>query len=412
MSQPVTKRSAAATTRYALFVCLATLLVMELIAASVLATTGEGAAAFIEHPPLINPTAIGGAKSANARLSDAVYGEYFVFDPTLGARFRPGSLAYGMTYDAKQDVMRYAKEMALQVDKQGFVANHDSTPDSRDFAVLANATDVLKVVVSGGSTVAGWGATKNSAVWPAVLERKLNEYLRNLKGPWHSAVVINSGVFGYNITQEIHRFQEETRYLNPTIVVCFDGINEQQGYKGNPVNFSFGQAQAQLLRESAAPTKPVFMPFTRRLLQKFAAPERLPNSYGYREKGIVTLTDAELFLDKSRQFKRIADLAGAKFFHLLQPIMGVGARKYTDTEKRMRAVYFASPEKDEEYMRKMRGFYAGVHEHMTEPWQTDFSASLDEAPDTVYADPRHYNDRGQELLAEKVFALLIEKGLS
>jgi lysophospholipase L1-like esterase len=395
--------------RYATFLCAATLLLMEGGSAVYLAAQHEGARAFTSHPPLFNPWALGNGKSRNMQLLDAVQGEYFDYDPTLGVRFRPGSRAYGMGYDAKADVMRYMPEMALQIDAQGLVPNADAPEPAERFAERLRAKDTLVVLVSGGSTAAGWGASGNSATWPAVLERLLNESLATAPSRWKQAIVVNSGVFGYNITQEIHRFQDETRYLEADIVICFNGINEQHGFEGPVAQFSFGQAQQRLLQESRQVARPAWMPFTRRAINVLATPARTtkPPSSGLTMKG----NDEELFLDKARQFQAAVGLTGASFVHILQPIMGIGERKHTSLEDAMLRCYFTEEDQKATYMEKMSGFYEGVRSGLTASWQADFSTALDAAPETVYADPRHYNDHGQQLLAEKIHDLLREKGL-
>lgn len=393
--------------RYAVPMALAVLLLMELFSAgAVFVLRGRDALA---HAPLVDVGALSDKRTRTTRLADAVYGEYFVFDPVLGVRYRPGSRAYGMGFDEAANAMRYRKELGLRVDAQGYIANTD-TPETtpRDLGALADAPDVLRILVSGGSTVAGWGASRNSTTWPARLEQALNARLAGGQGPWKRAVVINSGVFGYNIAQELHRFEDETCFLAPHIVICFDGINEQQGYIGDPVRFGFGQAQLRLMQGAGATDRPVVMPFTQQAMSLFA-PQREATTYGYRAAGNVKRNDATLFLEKTRQFERVATLAGAHFLFLLQPILGVGERKLTPLEERMRAAYFTTAEQEEEYLRKMRGFYERVGKELNESWQVNLSGLFDTVADTVYADPRHYNDNGQQRIADTVLTLLKDR---
>ena len=62
----------------------------------------------------------------------------------------------------------------------------------------------------------------------------------------------------------------------------------------------------------------------------------------------------------------------------------------------------------EDYIVEGRGFYTKVRARLSKEWQYDLSCMFDGERDTVYSDPRHYNDHGQQLIAERVFEIVLD----
>ncbi len=346
---------------------------------------------------------------------DHLRAEYYVYNSQgLGVHFRPRSKLVAL--EAGSDgTPRIAQKMHLWTDGHGFVANEDKPDSDRDYAALSQDPRVCRVLASGGSTTAGWGAESNSATWPAVLEQLLNADPRLSRLEFEKFVVINSGVFGYAISQEIKRFLDETCYLRPHVVISFNGINERRTYRGNPVDYGtirghrdIESAMNHAARTSLSPILPYTVAWLREKWRD-GNQRTSPALYGYRRPDYPTHAAGDLYVEKAQQFKALCEAADCRFIHVLQPVMGVGNKRLTNREEQLKRFfdggYYSLDWKD--YVESIREFYADVQGRMEEPWHHDLTGAFDEVPETVYSDPRHYNGHGQRLLAERLRELVV-----
>ena len=119
----------------------------------------------------------------------------------------------------------------LEVNSYGFIHNGDVKRPP-----FAN-NKAIKVVLLGGSSVAGIGAADNRETIASYLERQLNDNDLNIEYE-----VINSGHSGYYTPIELTYFVMELVHYKPDVVVALDGwndfwysfslIRESAGYEG------------------------------------------------------------------------------------------------------------------------------------------------------------------------------------
>lgn len=105
---------------------------------------------------------------------------------------------------------------SLQTDQYGFIKNDAQL---RNYA--ADHDGVVRILVLGGSTVVGRGSSGSASTIPSLLEKRLS-----LKYPAKKFEVINAGVDGYVSFQEFIYLKEIINWLNPQVVVFFDGYND------------------------------------------------------------------------------------------------------------------------------------------------------------------------------------------
>ncbi len=101
------------------------------------------------------------------------------------------------------------------VNRSGFL--HDGKPE-RD--LRTKDEDVFRIFVLGGSTVAGYDIPESKTI-SAQLEATLNG-----RGLPLQFEVVNAGVQGYYSPQELALFTFEIAYLDPDMVIAFDGYND------------------------------------------------------------------------------------------------------------------------------------------------------------------------------------------
>ncbi len=229
-------------------------------------------------------------------------------------------------------------------------------------------------------------------------------------------VVINSGVFGYGISQELKRFQEETIYLKPNVIIAFNGMNEFWNYRGNPVHYATSSRQNFILRqiEKGQPEQPsLFTPYAFAWLRGEDAGPKVPvrRSFEYENPNYISHPGYYLYLSKIAQFRTLCESNQIHFAYALQPVMGIGEKPLTEEEEAIKQFMGSEFYRKswEQYVEEAQSFYRRVRRGLTESWQHDLSGIFDEVQETTYSDPRHYNDLGNKLVAERIFELIMNQ---
>ena len=166
--------------------------------------------------------------------------DYYDLHPIFGVKFKPNSEVIGLSADERGFPV-YARKNILRSDDYGYIPNKDISSYP-----LQKKPGTVRILVSGGSTVAGWGASNNTMTWPAQLEKMLNSFSES-KGLNKKYEIMNTGVFGYAISQELLLYINETQFLNPDFVIVFNGANEKWNYKGNPVDYGMKDHHYRIL---------------------------------------------------------------------------------------------------------------------------------------------------------------------
>jgi hypothetical protein len=340
---------------------------------------------------------------------------YYVFDSVLGVRFRPNAVLIAL--EAKHDGSpRIAKSIKLHTDSFGFIHNKEDVNANTDYKKLSKDNEIYKIIVSGGSSTS-WGATDNSKTWPAYLEYLLNNIDNPFKQRYKQIIVINTGVFGYSISNEIRRFQSETIYLNPDLLIVFNGINEKHSYNSNPVDYSLSGHHIRiqkLLNLGNGNSISVIFPYIFKALIDLPRLKNTPNYnelYGYRTKNYITVEAENLYISKIKQFEALAKSHQIDFIYFLQPIMGIGNKKLTAKEQSLKK-FFGSVFYREDwasYQNRLNLFYIKTSQLLEIERNKsfiNFKNVFDNDNDTLYNDPRHYNNEGHKIIAKKIFEVL------
>lgn len=328
-----------------------------------------------------------------------------MYDPHLLFRNQPGTTLKG-----------------LHIDEAGFIDNGTPLPD------LAAPKTKTRVLLLGGSTVAGWGCSGNAATIPAFLARQL--------GPQYE--VINAGVPGYVAWQELLYYLSDLQYLRPDIVIVYDGWNDYThrcvigGYLNDwqqrhaRANFhQYGLYLQQVL--------PQMSPGQRSLIN-FAALrescytalllEKVLRRCGLTGQG-ATLADANAVSRRPRVMPSPAAAAqayvatvqsalrampqpGMRLIYALQPVI-IHKAALTADEQRFAATQPLLPE----YYAAARSGYRELMAANRQP-AVQIVDLTDSAwvgvTETVYVDEAHLNDRGNEIIAGRLAQLISNTG--
>jgi lysophospholipase L1-like esterase len=119
-------------------------------------------------------------------------------DPVLTFRLRPNSRA------------RLAQS-ELAINSHGF----------RGREIRTEKGAAYRIVALGESTTFGITFNADDRPWPELLEQMIRERLR----PSRPVEVINAGIPGYRLDQNLHRLRTEIMALKPDMVISYHGIN-------------------------------------------------------------------------------------------------------------------------------------------------------------------------------------------
>lgn len=334
---------------------------------------------------------------------------FAISDPLLGWRNRPGALFYSRDAETGKPFRH------LKINEYGFVGNTNG--DASEGPIDAST---FNIIVTGGSSVAGLAATSNETTFPSVLERLLNGKVpagRHLRA---RVRVINAGVGGYNSSQELIYLLFDLRYLKPGLVIMFNGINENW-YRGS---FSGStdwhhnhhdvlKFERWLERISILPATRVILAKGVRILGDAAAP--MP---GYKNIRISYRSAPERYRANIEAVAAVANSDGVPFLYVFQPTSGGGGHRFTDEEVRLRQYFVPAKEgvKYESFVKRFYGEFRGTIAVMRDKYQgnpnvviADGSQIFDDVKESVYYDPRHYNDRGHSIVAEYLYRVIVAR---
>lgn len=179
-----------------LFVCLET---CAFATAGVMSATGfSGGEAFRTYKHTFHPLITGRSLRGSAKIGmESDMSQWSSYDPWLG--YRP---------DTNNNNGLYV------TDRYGFISSNRE----RDLSIKRPGT--YRIFVLGGSTMAGHGASSAERTIPARLEEILNKAGR---GRYE---VVNAAVPGYYSSQELASTVNELLYLSPDMILVMDGYND------------------------------------------------------------------------------------------------------------------------------------------------------------------------------------------
>lgn len=372
------------------------------------------------HKPLfIDLNTLRQSRSFRKKALSQLFKHYMSYDSALGYRIKANTTPFRFADRLKGKKYNEVKQLMLKnlfeisTDKYGFIKN--KSDQERNYAEIAKNPRIYKILISGNSITAGSGTSCSEANWPSLLEEILNTDKNFLRGQYDQIVVINSGSLGNNITQEITRFQNETIYLKPHLVISFSGIVANYNYSGNPLDEAYSLEQKSTndrLNLGWLYRQNLFLQNLKSYICLKAHSDKFLNKiYPYRNSDYIKISASELFVSKVKQFKGICDSHGIDFIFIFQPAMGVGKKDLTEYEefsKKFFKRYFFGAEW-EDYLRIFNQYSNYIRNNLTEKYQHDFMDIFEDVKEAVYSDPRHLNDDGHRIIANKISNIISKR---
>jgi len=291
-------------------------------------------------------------------------------DPLLG-------YGWNLTTDYPKGDMRWP----------GFVVNGDPQ------------TKGLRIVTLGGSTTDAFDPYN----WPVQLYESL--------GTPYNASIINGGTAGYSSSQELLKLIRGGIPLAPDIVIAMNGVNDLgfiQSVDKTPMTHNYQQRFAQnigLIANDKIKWS-VFIPNTVYFVTKIMNSDKkngiFPAARGYTKGGVYAADPVDNWYKNIKTSKAVAEEFSIDYIVFLQPILGGNTERIlTGNDKILMA--FMERERSSQ-LQHLRYFYDRASLLCaTLSYCVDihkiFPAGVD-----LYRDPRHPNQEGYKLIAQRVLS--------
>lgn len=345
---------------------------------------------------------------------------YMVHDANLGYRMKANCKPFRMLHKIPGKKKRF-KEVKIknffemQTDEHGFIKN--TKDQNHDYAALAQDNSIYKILVIGNSVTAGYGTKSGDYTWPAILEEQLNKKINSLSPHFKKVVVINSASLGSGIAQELRRFQDETSFLNPHLVIAFTGGLIEYEYCGNPIDVADHEEQKRMneyFNYSWLQRQKTLLPNFFTCLQLwFGEDKNDSDRFAYRKHDYLKTTAAQYMIHKIRQIKGLCDANNSEFLFFFQPVMGIGKKPLSKREENL-IQHFERYFFEKNWIEYCNVFNAYAYElrtYMTDDYMHDYMDMFEHVEETTYCDPRHQNEHGHKIIASKIEDTIYTTGI-
>ena len=355
------------------------------------------------------------------------------FDPVLGWRHIPDS--YMETRGA-----------SFYIDKNGFNSNRSKPVESDIHFHSPRPGNEKLIFLIGGSTAFGVGSSANEKTIAAQLEKQLNANEEMFKYR-----IINAGIGGYNSIQEMLFLSTELIKYDPDMVIVFDGTNDLKliGYNEPPLKFghqfplhyNYTKEIVYTVEHIMGQDFKTFDAIRRDLVNymyTFYFLDRLMTKLGRArmtaeiQSGNFSKYDFKTFQLKSvdnllREYRYnllsmigVAKSNNIKIALFLQPILGIGEKPLGPKEKDILERFAEREPHRKDWHKKVKeaGLYdeAGrlfydikkEHDDGKNVSVENIMDAFDNMETDIYIDSMHYNDYGNEILADRMKASVLK----
>jgi hypothetical protein len=363
--------------------------------------------------------------------SAAATRQFWVSDPILGHRLAQNALVLEETWTWRA------------TNAQGFIIT--DAVDPLHVYAQPKPKGVYRIIMLGGSTLEGDGATGSLTALPAQLLERLRANYAPADSSSDVFEIINAGVGGYTSEQEMLYFMSELRFFQPDLVIAYDGwndetvLNEEMSRSGTQYPwlrnqsteqqrqiltgyFDWSSTASAFVQRSATRALEILdgvaiFHMSKRTLKLLAARLKSTDNTPATESTALYFSPESVtrYLENETMIAQMANDLGAHAAWFMQPLVGLGnkppaafreinyIREWQDKISRRKQFYAMAEEGQGRIARKFGSptkLCAGV--------LTDV---FDGNPDGVYEDFGHLFDNGNEIVAERIARELAQCGL-
>ena len=313
-------------------------------------------------------------------------------------------------------------DQSMRFDFKGVVADAEFELDQFGFVTTENQPESPResIVLLGGSTVFGVGASSYRTTIASRLQALLNE-----RAPGRY-VVHNAGVRGYHSLQEfVFYVNDVARQIDPSIVISLNGRNDDHLMRKAFARGNFDTDYSDQLDESVS--KMIDQGFDPTFLEALGGVARATH-FGRLIKAIANPSskqdgnvmdrlaafglppDEALFEGPANGYAAVMNAlsaavstSGSRHIWALQPT--IFEKSFATDEEKTRVEKIARI--DPEMFDVHRSYHDAFYDVAREEDLLDLSRIFDEEKRSIFIDDCHYNDLGNELIANQLLAAVL-----
>lgn len=305
---------------------------------------------------------------------------------------------------------------------------------------LTKQSETVRIMLLGGSAAMGLGATSKKTTIQAFLQEKFD-----VSFPDKKVEVLNCAVGDYASAQSLTAFSSELIEFDPDIVVLFDGFNDfshscwgskfsEGKWLSNTTRSFDDNLFAVLAWDGTLKRRDVIMEKWRRsnlgtkiqyLKKRFGKKSHVltHGTHGmvWDDPSLWSVKEEAMYwhLTNIRSMAGICFMSNIKFLHILQPSVLWGSGKRLTTFESMKLELFKTRmphlyELAQSYFGLFIPKYKNAMTHLEKNIDSknfryfDGSSLFEGDTETLFADPIHFNDQGQSIIAGQIFDFLQE----
>ena len=256
---------------------------------------------------------------------------------------------------------------------------------------LEKSEDVFRIIMIGGSTLFGHGASSNETTIPGYLQDLINKNQKT-----KNIEVINAGVNSLYSFTETYHIKNSLMKFNPDMIINYGGWNDADYFEENPKVNSLKE-DTQFKFKNYPFYRTPFMVFTLFFSEQYKQ-EAFDKVYNQRDNAPEKVIPAW-----KERWLEVCNLGNENNFSTIiaiQPMIHTGNKPLTDYEKR----FFTQTTHDNNVKINFDGFVKSFNELDNTCQKTiDLRNVFDTTEKAVYWDKGHMTDLGNKIVAEKLF---------
>ena len=295
-----------------------------------------------------------------------------------------------------------------------------------DYPSPVNFSNEVTVALGGSTTTGFYEEINDGFSWPFFLSKNLAS---------HGEKVINGGIGGYSVVQEMFKIITEVSRLpyDVTRIISLSGINDIEGYQASNSELSkvqpfmtYVQMNMLLNQKWVVQDKPNFiyriLPNTKTLIMRISRivfgdvdPSKtkiVPDKNVKIESNNLMINYKEFdnvqrWLFSIEVSNQVAEILGARYYLFLQPTMGlIGVQSEDANPGSMDSKILSKLLKNSEYLNKLNKDYSKMRDYCSKlPYCFDIS-NIAVPSGNNYHDPRHHNMNGNKIISNEIFEII------
>lgn len=247
-----------------------------------------------------------------------------------------------------------------------------------------------RIMMIGGSTTWGSGASSDETTIPAYLEKEFQNKNFNVE-------VVNAGVPTSSSIEEAYKMRNIFNEFNPDLYLIYNGWNDSVG-KLQEGDLNLEISRTEFLQSQKSPIQIFISEYLREYRTPFVLHPLFSHMYiASTMNGELLQKNAEIWNSRWEKVCNENNQDGIKTIILLQPIVGTGNKQLSPDEKHHSDYIkqIKSREQLEFFSKQM------PIAHCTA--SIDLRNTYDDTSESIYFDGGHTTDLGNEIMAKKIY---------